>query len=354
MLLSATLFMSRLGICIAGLNGAVASTLVAGVALMRRGLTAPVALISERYRESHRLAAVDDIVFAGWDPRGETVYESALRNRVLEPHRLQPIAKELARLRPFSGKHGGASDILKFRREHKLDTVVVLNLIPTGENAASAQYARLANDTGCPFVNFTPNDCREDTLTAIPYAGRDGKTGQTWFKSVLAPAFRARDLRVTGWYSTNLLGNEDGKIVGHPVKGRQKIRDKSKLLAPMLGYDPFHLVQINYFPPRGDTKESWDYIDLEGFLGLPMQLRISAQYRDSVLAAPMCLDLARFITLAHQRGATGPQTWLSMYFKAPYATATHEFFKQEQWLTQYLAAAPATTPSTRAKRTRSR
>ena len=344
--------MSRLGICIAGLNGAVASTLVAGVALLRRGLAAPVALVSERYRQSHQLAGFEDIVFAGWDPRSETLNESVLRNGVIEPHRLKPIAKELAKVPVWNSPV--TRDLETFRRTHKLDTVVVLNLIPTGENAASAQYARLANDTGCPFVNFTPNDCREDTLTAIPYAGRDGKTGQTWFKSVLAPAFRARDLRVTGWYSTNLLGNEDGKIVGHPVKGRQKIRDKSKLLAPMLGYDPFHLVQINYFPPRGDTKESWDYIDLEGFLGLPMQLRISAQYRDSVLAAPMCLDLARFITLAHQRGATGPQTWLSMYFKAPYATATHEFFKQEQWLTQYLAAAPATTPSTRAKRTRSR
>ena len=330
--------MSRLGLCIAGLNGAVASTLVAGVCLMRRGLATPVAMISERYRQSHQLAGLDDLIITGWDPRGETLYESALRHRVLEPHRLHPIAKELAGLRPLGGKGSVAAAIDKFRRAHRLDTVIVLNLIPTGENAASAQYARAAHETGSPFINFTPNNCGESKLTAIPYAGRDGKTGQTWLKSVLAPAFRARDLRVTGWYSTNLLGNEDGKVVGHPVKGRQKIRDKSKLLAPMLGYDPFHLVQINYFPPRGDTKESWDYLDLEGFLGLPMQIRISAQYRDSILAAPMCLDLVRFIELAHRQRATGPQTWLSLFFKAPYGTKTHGFSKQEQMLVEHLDA----------------
>jgi len=331
--------MNRLGLCVAGLNGAVASTLVAGLALMRRRLAAPVALLSEAYRRSHQLAGWDDFVVAGWDPRGETLCESTRRHRVLEPHRLQPIAKELARQtvweRP-SGRDRAARDIETFRRTHRLETVIVLNLIPTGENRASTQYAQAAQDTGCPFINFTPNECREDQLTAIPFAGRDGKTGQTWLKSVLAPALRARDLRVTGWFSTNLLGNDDGKVVGHPVKGRQKIRDKKRLLGPLLGYDPFHLVQINYFPPRGDTKESWDYIDLEGFLGMPMQLRISAQYRDSILAAPMCLDLARFLALAHRHGATGPQTWLSLYFKAPYANPTHDFARQVQLLHEHL------------------
>ena len=232
----------------------------------------------------------------------------------------------------------GTDKIAAFRRHHRLDTVVVLNLLPTGQNTASKNYARLAARHGCPFINFTPNNCGETQLTKIPYCGRDGKTGQTWFKSVLAPALRARQLTVTGWYSTNLLGNEDGKIVSDPVKGRQKIRDKSKLLGPMLGYEPYHLVQINYFPPRGDTKESWDYIDVEGFLGQPMQLRISGQYRDSILAAPMCLDLCRFMELAHRRGATGDQTWLSMFFKAPYGASTHDFFKQEQLLREFLAA----------------
>ena len=325
--------MNRLGLLIAGLDGAVASTLAAGLALMRRRLAPPAALISEAYVKSHALAGFDDFVLGGWDGRGENLYQAAQRNRVLEPHRLQPVARELAALKPWAP---GADRIAAFRRQHRLDTVVVLNLLPTGQNTAARQYARLAARHGCPFINFTPNDCGEAQLRGIPFCGRDGKTGQTWFKSVLAPALRARQLTVTGWYSTNLLGNEDGKIVGDPVKGRQKIHDKSKLLGPMLGYEPFHLVQINYFPPRGDTKESWDYIDIEGFLGQPMQLRISGQYRDSILAAPMCLDLCRFMELAHRRDATGAQEWLSLYFKAPYATRVHEFHKQEQMLLAYL------------------
>ena len=215
--------MKRLGVLIAGLDGAVASTIVAGTVLMRRKLAEPVALVSERFCKSHKLAGFDEIVFAGWDPRGENLLESAMRNAVIEPSRLKPVAKELAALKPWPA---GVDKIASFRRQHKLETVVVLNLLPTGEHVASKQYAQLAAKHGCPFVNFTPNGCDEVKLTGIPYAGRDGKTGQTWFKSVLAPAFRARDLRVTGWFSTNLLGNEDGKIVGDPVKGRDKIRDK--------------------------------------------------------------------------------------------------------------------------------
>jgi myo-inositol-1-phosphate synthase len=219
--------------------------------------------------------------------------------------------------------------------------VVVLNLLPTGVNAASAIYARGAADAGCPFVNFTPNECGESKLDGIPYAGRDGKTGQTWFKSVLAPALASRGLQITGWYSTNLLGNEDGKIVGHPEKGKQKIRDKTKLLGEMLGYAPHHQVQINYYPPRGDNKESWDNIDFTGFLGMPMQIKVNQLYRDSILAAPMCLDLCRFVALAQQRGETGAQEWLSYYFKSPYARdakhpPTHDAAAQVQQLRAYL------------------
>jgi myo-inositol-1-phosphate synthase len=217
----------------------------------------------------------------------------------------------------------------------------VLNLLPTGANKESKAYAKLAARHGCPFINFTPNECGESEAT--PYCGRDGKTGQTWLKSVLAPALRARQLRVTGWFSTNLLGNEDGKIVGDRAKGRAKIRDKSKLLGEMLGYEPHHHVEINYYPPRGDNKESWDAIDFEGFLGLPMQLKINGLWRDSVLAAPMCLDLCRFMELAHRRGERGPQTWLSLYFKSPYSTTVHEFHRQEQMLVNYLSAAESAT-----------
>jgi myo-inositol-1-phosphate synthase len=325
----------RLGICIAGLDGAVASTIVAGAALLRRGLTQPLALLSEPFVNSHALARWDEIIFAGWDTRAENSYDAARRNAVIGPCRLKPIRRELAALKPWPA---AADRIAAFRRAHQLDTVVVLNLLPTGQHAASKQYARLAAKHDCPFVNFTPNDCGEKNLRHVPFAGRDGKTGQTWLKSVLAPALRDRALHVTGWYSTNLLGNDDGKIVGDPVLGEAKIRDKTKLLGEMLGYEPVHKVRIEYFPPRGDTKESWDYIEAEGFLGQPIQFRVSARYPDSILAAPMCLDLCRFIALAARRGETGNQKWLSLYFKAPYAGPPHDFFRQEQLLRAYLAA----------------
>lgn len=328
--------MKRLGICIAGLNGAVASTTVAGVALMRRGLAQPVGLISEQFSRSHSLAGFDELVFAGWDTRGENLLESALRNRVIERERLQPVAKELTRLNPWSA---GADKIAAFRRQHKLDSVVILNLLPTGKNKESKLYAQLAGKHGCPFINFTPNDCAEPDT--IPFCGRDGKTGQTWLKSVIAPALRTRQLQVTGWYSTNLLGNEDGRVVGNPKTGKAKIRDKSKLLGEMLGYEPHHQVDINFYPPRGDNKESWDAIDFAGFLGLPMQIKVNALYRDSILAAPMCLDLARFMELAHRQGRRGPQQWLSLYFKAPYNAITHDFHRQERLLLEFLSPCAA-------------
>jgi myo-inositol-1-phosphate synthase len=336
--------MKRIGICIAGLNGAVATTFVAGVALMRRGLAAPVAMLSEDYVASHDLAPLDAFVFGGWDVRGENCFDAALRNRVIEPLRMQPIAKELASLKPWRPSEKNlARDIERFRRKHKLARVIVLNLLPTGLHAASKQYALAALQTDSPFINFTPNDCGEGKLAAIPFCGRDGKTGQTWLKSVLAPAFRARGLRVTGWYSTNLLGNEDGRVVGDPEQGKAKIDSKSKLLADMLGYAPHHQVQINFYPPRGDNKESWDNIDFEGFLGMPMQLKVNGLWRDSILAAPMCVDLARFMEWAQRRGERGAQEWLSFYFKSPAARRAknpppHDAPAQELLLRQFLAS----------------
>ncbi|MCX7886839.1 MAG: inositol-3-phosphate synthase [Verrucomicrobiae bacterium] len=315
------------------MNGAVGSTTVAGAAFLRRKLAEPVALLSEFYADSLALHRWEEIVFAGWDLRSETLYEAALRNAVIAQQKLEPIRRELSALRPWPP---AADRIAAFRREHGLETVVVLNLLPTGRHAASRLYARLAAKHGCPFVNFTPNDCGEGILCDVPYAGRDGKTGQTWLKSVLAPALRDRGLRVRGWFSTNLLGNEDGRVVGDPKLGAPKIRDKSRLLGEMLGYEPFHVVRIEYFPPRGDTKESFDYIEAEGFLGGLVQFRISARYPDSLLAAPMCLDLCRFIALAARRGGRGNQAWLSLYFKAPYGGGPHDFARQVEALREYL------------------
>jgi myo-inositol-1-phosphate synthase len=343
--------MDKLGICVAGIDGAVGSTLAAGLALLRRGLATSDGLISETFGERLGLADLRALRLAGWDPRGETLLDAALRNRVVPEERLEPVARELRALRPWRAPAGTAArrrleaarDIDRFRRRAKVDRIVVVNLIPTGAHRESRAYALAALDAGCPFVNFTPNECGEEALVRIPFCGRDGKTGQTWLKSVLAPALRGRALRITGWYSTNLLGNEDGKVVGDPERGKAKILSKLRLLPEMLGYEPHHQVQINYYPPRGDDKESWDAIDFEGFLGLPMAIKVNGLWRDSVLAAPMCLDLARFIDLAARRGERGPQEWLSFFFKSPYRAGpgkpVHDAARQERMLLEYLEAA---------------
>jgi len=342
--------MNRLGICIAGLDGAIGSTMVAGTFLVRQGHAPPQGLLTETWRERLGLAGLDQVVFGGWDVRGENLFEAATRNAVLDPRRLQVVAKHLAGVVPWQAPRrdlkAGHSQIVreigKFRKRHKLSSVVVLNLLPTGRHKESQLYARAAAEAECPFINFTPNDCGEEALDDIPYCGRDGKTGQTWVKSVLAPAFRARALKVTGWYSTNLLGNEDGRVVSDPAQGKGKIESKTKLLGDILGYEPHHTVQISFYPPRGDNKESWDAIDFEGFLGLPMQIKINGLWRDSILAAPMCIDLARLMELAARRGERGPQEWLSFYFKSPYKRTdssgpSHEFYKQEEMFLRYLS-----------------
>ncbi len=346
----------KLGICIAGLNGAVGSTMVAGMALIRKGLVPPQGMISQKFQDSHRLAPLKALVISGWDVRGENLLQSAIRNGVLEPESLKPIARDLQAIKPWEAPVGPwfyrrvTRDIEKFRRQKKLDTVVVLNLLPTGAHVESRAHAQAAIATGSPFINFTPNDCDERKLSKIPFCGKDGKTGQTWLKSLLAPGLMSRALRITGWYSTNLLGNEDGKIVGDPRQGKAKIQSKSKLLEEMLGYEPHHQVQINYYPPRGDHKESWDSIDFEGFLGLGMQLKVNGLWRDSILAAPMCLDLARFMELAQRRGEQGPQEWLSFFFKSPYRRdedelPVHDTQRQEKMLLEYLESAKPTAKS---------
>jgi myo-inositol-1-phosphate synthase len=324
--------MRRLGICIAGLNGAVASTIVAGTFLIRQGNAPSQGFLSEPWSDRLDLAGLDRFVFGGWDVRGENLLEAAIRHAVLDPRQLQTVAKPLARVLPWKAPHRCSAadhlrivkDIETFRKRNQVETVIVINLLPTGQPAASKMYARAAAKARCAFINFTPNDCGERALSGIPYCGRDGKTGQTWLKSVLAPALRARALRVTGWYSTNLLGNADGRVVSDPTQGKTKIESKSRLLGDILGYEPHHIVQINFYPPRGDNKESWDAIDIVGWLGYEMSIKIDFLCRDSILAAPLLLDLALFMDLAKRSGLSGPQEWLSFYFKSPMCASGHQ------------------------------
>jgi myo-inositol-1-phosphate synthase len=213
--------------------------------------------------------------------------------------------------------------------------------------APSMIYAYAAIREGIPYVNGAPNLTEEVPAlqdlareNGVPLSGKDFKTGQTMLKTVLAPAFKARMLGVSGWFSTNILGNRDGEVLDDPQA--LKAKEISKLSAlecilqpdvfPDLYADMYHKVKINYYPPRGDNKEGWDNIDIFGWLGYPMQVKIDFLCRDSILAAPLVLDVALFMDLAARSGWGGPQDWLSFYFKSPIALAgasvEHDLFRQ--------------------------
>ena len=272
------------------------------------------------------------------------------------------------------------ANIKEFKETNGLKTVVLVDLTPTtpipadnvthhslkhfedalekGDSSISANmlYFYAACREGCPYVNFTPNLVEIDSLRAlaveckVPFAGRDGKTGQTFVKTVLAPAFRERELRVRGWFSGNILGNSDGKALSDPAACKTKLISKTSVLDSILGYpvvsesgEPTHIVSILYYPPRGDAKESWDSIDLEGFLGARMQLKLNFLCKDSILAAPLVIDLVRFAALAIRRGESGALDYLAMFFKSPLVrddnSVQHDFFEQARMLATHLERA---------------
>jgi myo-inositol-1-phosphate synthase len=386
----------RLGVLLPGM-GAVATTFIAGVESVRRGLALPIGSVTQlgtirlgkrtegrspTIREFVPLARLDDLVFAGWDPIPDTAYQSAKVAGVLEERHLAPIADFLKSIAPMPAVfdqhyvkklHGpnvkkGATkrdlaeqlrdDIRRFKTDQHLSRAVAVWCASTeifirpgpvhaslqafeaamAENhpdiAPSMLYAWAALMEDVPFANGAPN-LTVDTPAlqqlardrALPIAGKDFKTGQTLIKTVLAPMLKARMLGLAGWYSTNILGNRDGEVLDDPESFKTK--EESKLgvlehilqpqLYPQLYGNVFHKVRINYYPPRGDNKEGWDNIDIFGWLGYPMQIKVDFLCRDSILAAPIVLDLALFVDLAHRAGMKGIQEWLSFYFKSPMA-----------------------------------
>jgi myo-inositol-1-phosphate synthase len=263
-------------------------------------------------------------------------------------------------------------DLRRFREEEGLERVVVVNLasteawpdltssvlgdIDTFEKGLDLDedvitpgmiYCYAAITEGCPYVNFTPGFTDVPALLElaeqlnVPVAGKDGKTGQTLIKTVLAPAFRSRALKVEGWYSTNILGNRDGAILDDPSSLASKLDTKGSVLDSILGYDvDDHVVRIDYYRPRGDAKEAWDNIDLVGFLGQKMQLKVDFLCRDSILAAPLVLELVRLVAEADRRGEGGPQEQLGYFFKAPVTRVgqmpEHALHVQERVLLDWL------------------
>jgi myo-inositol-1-phosphate synthase len=384
----------KLGILLPGL-GSVATTFLAGVFRIRKGLSKPLGSLTQMgtvrlgkrvekrtplIRELVPLAGLDDLVFGGWDIFDEDAYATALHAGVLTPSDLEPVREELEAIRPWPAvferewvrrldgpnvkreptKRGLAEairdDIRRFREERGLTRVVAiwcgstevycepgavhatLAAFEAGLEASdpgispSQIYAYACLKEQVPYANGAPNVALEIGALrelarelSVPVAGKDFKTGQTLMKTVLAPAFKARLLGIDGWFSTNLLGNRDGEVLEDP--GSFKGKEVTKLgvldtilqpeLYPDLYGDMHHAVRINYYRPRGDNKEGWDNIDLRGWLDYPMQLKVNFLCRDSILAAPIVLDLALFLDLAARAGLRGPQEWLSFYWKSP-------------------------------------
>jgi myo-inositol-1-phosphate synthase len=401
--------MNRIGVAIVGINGAVASTLVAGVELMKKGLAPRIGMVTEkteaRIQESITelldLAPLEGLVFAGWDLHFANVFEGALNHKVIPAHVLESIRPELERVKPWpavfsnsyveklSGSHVVKAknhreeiaileaNLESFRKAHNLDRVVMVNLASTetfievqpvhrdlrafeaGLDASDAaispamRYFYAANKLQIPYCNFTPSLTNVAALEAHamekgnPYAGMDGKTGQTLLKTALASMFRARRLQIEGWYSTNVLGNSDGMVLDAPGSNKTKVLSKAAVLDSIVGYPvPNHQVHIHYYKPRGDSKEAWDNIDIVGFAGIPMQIKINFLCQDSALAAPLVIDLVRLLDVAKRAGERGIQRQLSMFFKSPYHGAgespVHDLFKQERLLLDW-ARGHATT-----------
>jgi myo-inositol-1-phosphate synthase len=384
----------KLGILLPGL-GAVATTMIAGVLLARKGLGQPIGSLTQMgtirlgkrtdgnspaIREFLPLAKLDDLVFGAWDIFPDNAYESAVHADVLSSKHLDPIKTELEAITPMSGvfypeyvrrlngthvKSGVnkaemvaqlREDIRNFKRDNGCNRAVAVwcgsteifvsangchHTPETFEKALehndptisnSQMYAWACIKERVPFANGAPNLAMDFPAArelakreGVPLAGKDFKTGQTLMKTVVAPMLKARMLGVRGWFSTNILGNRDGEVLDDPQSFKSKENTKLGVLDYILQPevykelygDLFHKVRIEYYPPRGDAKEGWDNIDIFGWLGYPMQMKIDFLCRDSILAAPIVLDLALLLDFAQRAGWSGVQEWLSFYFKCP-------------------------------------
>ncbi|HJZ66092.1 MAG TPA: inositol-3-phosphate synthase [Candidatus Acidoferrum sp.] len=384
----------KLGVLLPGM-GAVSTTFMAGVELVRKGKAQPVGSLTQlgTIRLGKRtdgksplikklvpLADLNDLVFGSWDLFKDDAYEAAAKAGVLTPEDLAKVKPFLKGIKPMKAafdreyvkrldgtyvkkaknKYELAlqlkEDIENFRKAKKVSRLVTCwcastevfiqpqDVHSTPEKlvegmkkndpaiAPSMLYAWASITSGVPFANGAPNLTVDipaiQTLAHehnVAICGKDFKTGQTLMKTVLAPAFKARMLGLDGWYSTNILGNRDGEVLDDP--GSFKTKEESKLgaleyilqpqLYPDLYNKMYHKVRINYYPPRGDNKEGWDNIDIFGWLRYPMQIKVDFLCRDSILAAPIVLDLVMFMDLAQRAGFRGIQEWLSFYFKSP-------------------------------------
>jgi myo-inositol-1-phosphate synthase len=400
----------KLGILTPGL-GAVATTFMAGVESIRRGLSKPIGSLTQMatirlgkrtdkraplIKEFVPLAELDDLVFGAWDPIADDALTAACKAGVLEQRHIEPLSDFLREIKPMPAvfdnryvtrihgenvKRGKTKrdlaeqlrqDIRDFKTKNRLDRVVAVwcasteTYIKSGPQHATIEqfekamernddaiapsmlYAWACIMEGVPYANGAPNLAVDTPALmqlasdrGVPISGKDFKTGQTWMKTVIAPGLKARMLGLAGWYSTNILGNRDGEVLDDPASFKTKEESKLSVLHtvlqpeiyPDLYKDFSHVVRINYYPPRGDNKEGWDNIDIFGWMGYPMQIKVNFLCRDSILAAPIVLDLALFSDFAQRAGLKGIQEWLSFYYKSPMAAPAlqpeHDLFIQQ-------------------------
>lgn len=388
--------MERIGVLFVGLNGATANTTVAGSIALKNGLidNCDGMLTETEIFSGLNLARFDQLVFGGWDVYDQDAYSVAVSNKILEPQLVERLRRELEEIRPWKavvteqdvdvarasnyvtsplleeGLSTLIQDIVSFKTKHNLDKAIVVYLasplkkvemkdhhneflkfkkaICKNEKTISSAmlYALAAIEAGCPFVDFTPNVTLKVPAILqyaeekkVPMAGRDGNTGQTLMKTVLGQMFKIRNLRLNGWYSTNILGNNDGLVLSMPEHRQTKMEDKLGVLEPVLGYNHFnHIVDIHYYPPRGDNKEAWESVDFSGWLGMPMSVKINWLGRDSILAAPLVIDLVRLMEFALRSEEYGIQSQLAIYFKHPLGTSARGFFDQYLLLKSYYSA----------------
>lgn len=403
----------RLGILLVGL-GAVATTFVAGVEGIKKGVRKPIGSVTQNghirlgkrtdkrnpmVKDFVPLANLNDIVYGAWDVFPDTGYEAAVKAGVIPMDLLEKIKDDLCKISPmkavfdknYCSRLNGTNvktqsnkwelaqalikDIEDFRSQNKCDRLTMIWCASTEAYAEQADchrdiksfeaalknndpriapsmiYAYAALKSKLGFANGAPN-LTVDTPAllelalemGVPISGKDFKTGQTLMKTIIAPGIAARFLKIEGWFSNNILGNRDGEVLDAPENFKTKEESKLSVLDsilkpelyPELYKDIYHKVRINYYPPRRDNKEGWDNIDLVGWLGMPMQLKIDFLCRDSILAAPLVLDLVLFMDLAQRAGMRGIQEWLSFYYKAPMAKEglqpEHNLFTQEMKL----------------------
>ena len=382
--------MKALTLAIAGISGCIGTTIAAGLAALQRHAE-PVGLLTElpwptgggrgtSLATRLGLGPLSSMRGMGWDVDTRPLGESVRETGIVPPELVRTVAAELQQVRLLPAIAGSRATALRSAREHLRrlraggHDVVLVDVLPAAETPVASEihrdldafeqglldddpaitpsmvYAWLALSNEIPYLNFTSNVSAElPALRALagrtrtPFCGKDGKTGQTLLKTALAPMLALRGLRVRGWISANYLGNADGENLSHPEHAVEKLRNKLGVLDDILGYAvENHIVDIRYYGPRGDFKESWDNIDFTGFCGVPMQLKVNLLGGDSVLAAPLAIDAARLLDRAARAGAVGPQEQLSLFFKHPIVNGNsvpeHDLFRQRSLLERWVEA----------------